>query len=268
MPVFTDALIGDTMHLSPEEFGAYCLILFATWRNNGKPLPDDGSRLSRICRVSETRWRTRIRPVLVGFFDVSEGTWRQKRLEKEWRFVEEMRTKNSEAGKASAEAKRLKKQETESTPVPPVLQPNVNPHTLKEEVSKEGSVGLRNPTAESSASASFVAVAGEEHKPPQQSPPDPKKELYTLGKEVLGKSAGGQITKLIALHEGDLKAAMYTMRQVANAAYPPEYLGKILSKETQAPTDWDAEYASIGIRADRNWVPFHERPGDDGVTRH
>jgi uncharacterized protein YdaU (DUF1376 family) len=33
MPVFTDALLGDTMRLSTEEFGAYCLLLFVTWRN-------------------------------------------------------------------------------------------------------------------------------------------------------------------------------------------------------------------------------------------
>jgi len=30
MPLYTDALLGDTLHLSVDEFGAYCLLLFAT----------------------------------------------------------------------------------------------------------------------------------------------------------------------------------------------------------------------------------------------
>ena len=87
MPVFVDALIGDTLGLSPESFGAFCLILFATWRNDGKPFADDDCRLARICRVTVKRWRERLRPELIGFFDLSGGTWRQHRLEKEWNFV-------------------------------------------------------------------------------------------------------------------------------------------------------------------------------------
>jgi uncharacterized protein YdaU (DUF1376 family) len=89
MPVFTDALLGDTLHLSAEEFGGYCLLLFATWRNNGRALPDSDTKLARICRVSVRRWVGRLRPVLVEFFDISDGNWRQKRLEKEWQFCAE-----------------------------------------------------------------------------------------------------------------------------------------------------------------------------------
>jgi uncharacterized protein YdaU (DUF1376 family) len=84
MPVFPDALLGDTLDLSAEQFGAYCLILFATWRNNGQALPDDPSRLARICRVERRHWSRNIRPALIRFFDLAEQTWRQKRLEKEW----------------------------------------------------------------------------------------------------------------------------------------------------------------------------------------
>lgn len=90
MPVYTDALLGDTLHLSTEEFGAYCLILFATWRNNGRPLPDDDRTLARICRVDIRRWRQTLRPRLIGFFDNSGGFLRQKRLETEWGRVEKL----------------------------------------------------------------------------------------------------------------------------------------------------------------------------------
>ena len=105
MPVFTDALIGDTLHLSAEEFGAYCLILFATWRNNGRALGDDDRELSRICRVSEVRWRRTLRPKLVGFFNINDGNWRQKRLEKEWEFVVKVQQENIERAKRGAAAR-------------------------------------------------------------------------------------------------------------------------------------------------------------------
>src|SRR5580765_2089602 len=105
MPVFIDALIGDTLHLSAEEFGAYCLILFATWRNNGRALGDDDRELARICRVSETRWRRILRPKLLGFFNISDGNWRQKRLEKEWEFVVAAREERRNAGRRGAQAR-------------------------------------------------------------------------------------------------------------------------------------------------------------------
>jgi len=89
MPVFTDALLGDTLHLSAEEFGAYCLILFSTWQNNGQALPDDNTELARVCRVSRQKW-VMLRPKLTRHFDLSSGSWRQKRLEKEWSRVQQL----------------------------------------------------------------------------------------------------------------------------------------------------------------------------------
>src|SRR5262245_45562155 len=103
MPIFIDALLGDTLHLSAEEFGAYCLIMFATWRNNGQALADDDRVLARICRVSQRRWREKIRPRLAGFFQISDGFWHQKRLESEWNFVQKRaqiaRTNGAQGGR-------------------------------------------------------------------------------------------------------------------------------------------------------------------------
>jgi uncharacterized protein YdaU (DUF1376 family) len=60
------------------------LILIATWRNNGQALPDDDRRMAHLTRATVKEWRTRLRPVLVEFFDISDGHWHQKRLEAEW----------------------------------------------------------------------------------------------------------------------------------------------------------------------------------------
>lgn len=89
MPVFTDALIGDTLHLTTEEFGAYCLLLFATWRNNGEALTDNDVELSTICRVPLAKWKKSLKPKLIRFFNTSDGRLHQKRLEKEWAYVQE-----------------------------------------------------------------------------------------------------------------------------------------------------------------------------------
>lgn len=112
MPVATDALIADTTHLSAEEFGAYCLILFATWRNNGKPLPDNDLFLSRVCRVSLNQFKAKIKPMLLGFFDISDGYLHQKRLEREWVRVKKIRAIRRAAGKLGGRPKTLIHHET------------------------------------------------------------------------------------------------------------------------------------------------------------
>lgn len=99
MPVFPDALIADTTDLNMEEFGAYCMILMVTWRNNGQPLPDDATRMARVCRMTEKRWVEKVRPSIARFFDLSGGLWRQGRLEKEWEYVSRQRAIQSEKGK-------------------------------------------------------------------------------------------------------------------------------------------------------------------------
>jgi uncharacterized protein YdaU (DUF1376 family) len=116
MPVFVDALIGDTTHLSAEEFGAYCLILFRTWANNGQALQDDDRRLCRVCHIAPQRW-PKVRAVISEFFDLSGGTWRQKRLITEWNRVENFVVIQRQKGIKSAQARALKNIDQQSTAV-------------------------------------------------------------------------------------------------------------------------------------------------------
>ncbi len=143
MPIFTDALLGDTLHLSAEEFGAYCLLLFATWRNNGRALADDDHKMARICRVTPLRWRDRLKPVLRAFFDTSDGTWHQKRLEKEWNYVEHFASEQSRKGRLSA----LKRWGTGITDPSFRLKPDDNPHTHTQ-LKKEEDPPLKAPPAD------------------------------------------------------------------------------------------------------------------------
>lgn len=129
MPVFPDALIADTTDLSMEEFGAYCMILMVTWRNNGKPLPDDQARMARTCRMTEKRWMERVRPTLIRFFDLSGGTWRQHRLEKEWNFIAKHRANQSEKGKKGGRPKPLKNNDSEKAAAFPRFKPDESPQS-------------------------------------------------------------------------------------------------------------------------------------------
>ena len=90
MPLFTDAYLGDTMHLSMEEHGAYLKLLMIHWRLLPKHPPDDDPRLARMLGVSVARWR-KIKPVICDdvLYRIEAGELRQKRLEKEFRYVTE-----------------------------------------------------------------------------------------------------------------------------------------------------------------------------------
>lgn len=95
-PLFIDAYLADTTHLSTEEHGAYLLLLMAMWRRGGS-VPDDDVDNARIVNLSPRRWRQvreRLAPLLV----LGEGQISQGRLKKEWDFVQRKRAAASENG--------------------------------------------------------------------------------------------------------------------------------------------------------------------------
>ncbi len=82
LPLFTDAFLADTGHLSAQETGSYLLLLMVAWRTDGCRLPDDDIWLSRCARVSGKTW-ARIKPNVMAFWVLADGFWTQKRLTKE-----------------------------------------------------------------------------------------------------------------------------------------------------------------------------------------
>lgn len=110
LPLWTDAYLGDTTHLTTIEHGAYLLLLMTAWRTRDCALPDDDRLLARYARLNAQQWK-RIRPILEPFFLIESGVWRQGRLTDERGAVERHRLQQSEKGKAGAQAKALKRQE-------------------------------------------------------------------------------------------------------------------------------------------------------------
>ena len=83
LPLYTDAFIADTQHLSTEEVGAYMLMLMAAWRSPNCTLPNDDAYLAAITRLGTRRWK-RCRNTLLAFWrQESDQTLSQKRLSEE-----------------------------------------------------------------------------------------------------------------------------------------------------------------------------------------
>lgn len=100
IPLWTDAYIADTTHLTNEEHGVYLRLLMFAWRSENCALPDNDKRLALMVGLSPKKWQT-LRATIEQFFTVENGTWTQKRLTREREFV----TRQSEKNRAAAEAR-------------------------------------------------------------------------------------------------------------------------------------------------------------------
>lgn len=130
MPFYTDAYLADTHHLNAECQGAYLLLLLHTWRCNGAPPPDDDRILARIARVPPARWKRSVRPQLEPFFHRTDGSWRQKRLEKEWaracEKIEQQRQKACKSNWLQQQRKHLPPQHSITTEADTQRPPSIN----------------------------------------------------------------------------------------------------------------------------------------------
>lgn len=78
-PLWTDAYLGDTTHLTTTEHGAYLLLLITMWRAKDQRLPDDDRLLAKVARLTPTQW-ARMRSTIRAFFRAEEGFITQSRL--------------------------------------------------------------------------------------------------------------------------------------------------------------------------------------------
>jgi len=88
LPLWTDAYLADTRHLSTLEHGAYLLLLMEAWRRPHCDLPDDDKLLARLAGLGADEWAA-IAPVVMDLWtrDGRRKTWTQKRLKKERDYV-------------------------------------------------------------------------------------------------------------------------------------------------------------------------------------
>jgi uncharacterized protein YdaU (DUF1376 family) len=164
LPLFTDAYLGDTMHLGLEEHGAYLKLLMIAWRSPDCALPDDDRRLANMLGVPLKRWCEVLRPVIAPFWLIEGGRWRQKKLTAIRAKVASVSEKRRAAAKASHEAKSLVNGQTgpaNAPPLQPILQglTKTKTKTKEETLAAAPSPATRAPTREEPAPAEPAAAA-------------------------------------------------------------------------------------------------------------
>jgi uncharacterized protein YdaU (DUF1376 family) len=120
MPVKVAALLADTIHMTSEEFGAYCRILFALWEHGGM-LRHDQKLLRRITGCTARRWG-HIQGTVMAPLTICEGYVSQKRLSSTMLDVREYRAQLTAAGRIGANRRWLKT--TQHEQIIPFRKPN------------------------------------------------------------------------------------------------------------------------------------------------
>lgn len=132
LPLWTDAYLGDTTHLTTIEHGAYLLLLISMWRTPDKKLPDDDGKLARYARLTKGQW-VRIKATLMPFFTVTDGYLTQGRLSDEAEAVRQ----NSKMQSNRVKRRWLKNKKTNDTVVIPDAYRSDTSLTLTHTVSKD-----------------------------------------------------------------------------------------------------------------------------------
>jgi len=101
--------LADTVHLSTDEHGAYFLLILNYWQT-GKPIPKN--RLQSITKLSNERW-TDVEQSLKEYFNDDGKCWQHDRLDADLIGVGNSQKQRSNAGKASAEARKRAAQDLE-----------------------------------------------------------------------------------------------------------------------------------------------------------
>jgi uncharacterized protein YdaU (DUF1376 family) len=200
LQLWTDAYLGDTGHLTTIEHGAYLLLLMTAWRTGDCSLPDDDKMLARFCRLNVQQW-ARIKPIMLTFWQVENGRWRQRRLTDEWGAVKQKREAAAANGKLSALKRKGR-------------------HLTKREPSDNGA---------STTTATATATIPEDKSSGANE--DSDKLFWANAKAFLGgKNAGSLIGKWIRDHGRETTAAAISAAQVERAVDPVAYITKTLHR--------------------------------------
>ena len=106
LPLNVFSLISDTRHMTSEEFGAYCRILFTMWIHGGR-LEDNAKQLRLVAGVHPVRWRN-IENAVMKPFTREGGLISQKRLTDTLLKVRETRRGRAALGAMGGRAMALK----------------------------------------------------------------------------------------------------------------------------------------------------------------
>jgi len=206
MPFWVDRFFGGTLKMDGEEQSLYMLLLAHQWATG--PLPKDPKRLAKLIRYDEKRFLKLWPAIAHKFTEIDAGlvnlTLEDIRSESE----RKART-NKQRSKVAAEARWNKAKSNApsilrlvpndcSSDAPSIARDHARlmPSHIPEEESKSGCAA---------------------------SPVDPRKQLFDLGKTILGANAGGLISKAISRTDEKTVAAVLGQMALRSTADPRSY---------------------------------------------
>lgn len=119
-----------------------------------------------------------------------------------------------------------------------LTEPSVSPHGALSEPSLLEGKG-REEEGKGKNSAPQGAADGAARVVPMKSP---EARVYDRGREILGPSAGGLVTKLLRRHDGNPALAMASLEVASTKSDPREYIGAIIANHGDDKPDPRGEY--------------------------
>jgi len=145
MQLYVSDYLGDTMHLSCEQHGAYLLLLMTMWNADGW-LPNEPAKLARVCRLTKAKF-VKISDDIMPFFEIENDRITHKRMKKEIQKTQEKSQKRREAGRKGGIAKSLKDKETALANASdlPCHSPDTRNHIVKEDTNVSSKTPKKSP---------------------------------------------------------------------------------------------------------------------------
>ncbi len=128
LPLWTDAYMADTLHLTHEEHGLYLMLLMTIWRSPDCKIPNDFEWVKRRLRATDDQMENLVRNLLDEFFTMTGNHITQKRLKEEYEYVKKKAKKNSASAKSrwQKEKQVCERNAPTPTPIPSIRDTNVS----------------------------------------------------------------------------------------------------------------------------------------------
>lgn len=207
LPLWTDALLSDTGHLSNEEFGIYMRLLIMIWRNSGCKIPANTNWLMRRLGVKENEYNDLYKPIIDEFLQSDGNYLTQKRLMKEFLFLKDVSSKNSVSAKLRWNKEKTKSDGNATKPNEPITEDKSSaPVDFKRVIFDEGlrwlaTAGKRTPTSMRSLLGKWCKDYGDSNvaavlvKAQQFSPVEPISFVERMLKDAKTGKPTGSISK-------------------------------------------------------------------------